>query len=227
MISIWQPYYCLCLQRVSPVGLTKTGGCFSLISSITTNYNGGRNDHLHVNTMVEVNNVSLKYILWALVLLLPCSLTTAATKTDTSKQRKKISNSRYTVGGIAAIIPGLGIGHAIQGRWMEGGWIFTASQLGAAAIIAYATTNCLDERGRDRNLGRCFEDGTKRAIGMTAYAIIFGFRIAEIVHVWKIDHDKYEIVAKPKEQTSTYSLLPYFHGDGITGVQLAVSLPIK
>lgn len=177
--------------------------------------------------MVEVNNVSLKHILWALVLLLQCSLTAAATKTDTNKQRKKMSNSRYTIGGIAAIIPGLGIGHAIQGRWMESGWIFTASQLGAATIVAYATTSCLNERDRDRNLGRCFEDGTKRVIGTTAYAITLGLRIAEIVHVWKIDHDKYEIVTKPKEQTTTYSLLPYFHGDGTTGVQLAVSLPIK
>ncbi len=36
---------------------------------------------------------------------------------------------RYTVGGLAAIWPGGGLGHLIQGRWRSSGWRFTVGEL--------------------------------------------------------------------------------------------------
>lgn len=42
---------------------------------------------------------------------------------------KTISNGRYLGGGFLSIFPGFGIGHAIQGRYMEKGWIFTVTEL--------------------------------------------------------------------------------------------------
>lgn len=38
---------------------------------------------------------------------------------------KSMSYGQYIGGGVASIIPGFGLGHAIQGRYMEWGWIFT------------------------------------------------------------------------------------------------------
>lgn len=42
----------------------------------------------------------------------------------------EISTVSYVVGGVLGTYPvGLGIGHAIQGRWSQKGWIFTAGEL--------------------------------------------------------------------------------------------------
>ena len=41
---------------------------------------------------------------------------------------KSLSKGQYTWGGVASIIPGFGLGHALQGRYMERGWIFTVSE---------------------------------------------------------------------------------------------------
>ena len=42
----------------------------------------------------------------------------------------EISQTRYIIGGILGTYPiGLGVGHAVQGRWSQMGWIFTAGEL--------------------------------------------------------------------------------------------------
>lgn len=43
--------------------------------------------------------------------------------------KQTITKGQYIGGGVAAIIPGFGIGHAIQGRYREKGWMFTAAEL--------------------------------------------------------------------------------------------------
>ena len=51
---------------------------------------------------------------------------------------KTISQGRYIGGGVASIFLGFGIGHAIQGRWKERGWIHTTTQ--SIALIAVVTS---------------------------------------------------------------------------------------
>ncbi len=53
--------------------------------------------------------------------------------------RGEISGARHVTGTVVAVVPGLGLGHAIQGRWKERGWIFTFGQLvtfGMATVAA-------------------------------------------------------------------------------------------
>ena len=66
----------------------------------------------------------------------PHALSVAGTSTygDTTET---MSNAKYIGGGVVSIIPGFGIGHAIQGRYSEKGWIFTTSELVLVASTYY------------------------------------------------------------------------------------------
>ena len=44
----------------------------------------------------------------------------------TYEDSKTISHGKYIGGGVASVLLGWGVGHAIQGRYSEKGWIFTA-----------------------------------------------------------------------------------------------------
>src|SRR5215813_5168447 len=46
----------------------------------------------------------------------------------------EITDGQKTGGGAAALFVGFGVGQAIQGRWLERGWIFTAGDLVATAL---------------------------------------------------------------------------------------------
>ena len=50
-------------------------------------------------------------------------------------ERGEISDGQKTGGGVAARVVGFGVGQAIQGRWLERGWIFTAGDLAATAMM--------------------------------------------------------------------------------------------
>jgi hypothetical protein len=38
--------------------------------------------------------------------------------------------------GIFAIIPGFGLGHVVQGRWAQDGWLYTAGEVGSLGVVA-------------------------------------------------------------------------------------------
>ena len=46
----------------------------------------------------------------------------------------EISDAQTIGGGIAAMFVGFGIGQAIEGRWLERGWMFTVVDVGAGAL---------------------------------------------------------------------------------------------
>ncbi|HEY8271909.1 MAG TPA: hypothetical protein VIG33_13545 [Pseudobdellovibrionaceae bacterium] len=89
----------------------------------------------------------------------------------------EISTSSYVIGGILGTYPlGLGIGHAIQGRYMDKGWIFTVGELGSLAVVMGGVGSCLDSIS---NSSRC--NGGAWFLGAMGYV---GFRIWEIIDVW-------------------------------------------
>ena len=90
----------------------------------------------------------------------------------------EISTTRYIIGGVIGTYPiGLGLGHAIQGRWSEQGYIYTWGQLGSLAAIVLGAGSCID--------GDNWEcTGAEQAlitIGVISYV---GLRLWEIVDVW-------------------------------------------
>lgn len=74
------------------------------------------------------------------------------------------------VGGIVASVAfGLGTGHAIQGRWMERGWIFTFGELAGLGLGAVASSESdIDAR-------------TVNVLGFVGLATFIGLHVWEIV----------------------------------------------
>lgn len=90
----------------------------------------------------------------------------------------EISNTSYVIGGILGTYPfGLGIGHAIQGRYLDKGWIFTVGELSSAVLIFASLGDCWDSSSE--RWGSCSGGGV--ALGLTGF---LAFRIWEIIDVW-------------------------------------------
>lgn len=54
--------------------------------------------------------------------------------------RGEISGDRHVIGVVVSVIPGLGLGHVVQQRWKERGWIFTLGEFAAFGFIAAAAS---------------------------------------------------------------------------------------
>ncbi len=94
-------------------------------------------------------------------------------------RKGEISEGRYVGGGLLGTVVGYGIGHAVQGRWSDKGWIFTVGELASVSVIVITATSCIaaDLEGRAR------EDRCMAALvgSLVAYT---GFRIWEIIDLW-------------------------------------------
>jgi hypothetical protein len=95
-------------------------------------------------------------------------------------QRGPISDGAHIGGGLVALFFGFGVGQAVQGRWGDTGWIFTAGEVGSGALMIYGMTqlfaNCFEydvEGNCDSNRGM-----TPLIVGALA---LTGFRIWEVV----------------------------------------------
>lgn len=93
---------------------------------------------------------------------------------------------------------GFGVGHAVQGRWGERGWIFTLGELGSVAAIVYGVTRICtgcDDRQNDDALTLVFG-------GLLAYA---GF------HIWSI---------------ADAAIGPARHNDRVRALKLRLGIPV-
>jgi hypothetical protein len=69
----------------------------------------------------------------------------------TPDEREIFSHHRFyndgqRIGGtVLAVMPGFGLGHVLQGRWLERGWLFTLSQIAGLVILSYGHDRALDE----------------------------------------------------------------------------------
>src|SRR4051812_33287284 len=52
-------------------------------------------------------------------------------------EQGEMRHGQYIAGGIVASVVGYGIGHTVEGRWREIGWVFTVGE--AAAEVAFMT----------------------------------------------------------------------------------------
>ena len=110
-----------------------------------------------------------------------------------------ISNAKYLGGVITAAIPGFGVGHAIQGRYMEKGWIFTALDL--LTVGGYFTSAFL-------TVGDAAEGKSiKKARGMTiAFALAMtGVRIWEVVDAFMLPSNYKVVKESPLQVTPLVS----------------------
>lgn len=133
-------------------------------------------------------------------------------------QRGEISTGRYIAGGVTGTILGFGIGQAIHGRYPERGWIFTAGELAASALILAGLVSCYGDRP--------YEDSCSGAGLITAGALGYiGFRVWELVDLWAAPPDEnnryYELLRlQRKSRASQFRVLPIFPS-GALGLGIA------
>jgi hypothetical protein len=138
-------------------------------------------------------------------------------------ERGEISTTRYVVGGIAGSIYGLGIGHAIEGRYLEKGWIFTAAEsLGAGLAVgglAMSLSNCSDPYLGLSFLQQCESNPSAIAMFSAGVAIVAGFRVWEIVDLWTTPleyNSEYRKVKARSEEGSAWMIAPFKDGAAVS-----------
>lgn len=110
-----------------------------------------------------------------------------------------ISDTRYIIGGILGTYPiGLGLGHAVQGRYMDRGWIFTVGELASLAVLISGLSSSLSDsfEGRESSSGN-----GALVLGLIGYV---GFRVFEIIDVWAtpIEHNRRYRAIKARQDTT-------------------------
>jgi hypothetical protein len=126
----------------------------------------------------------------------------------------EISTARYITGGILGTYPfGLGIGHAIQGRWSEDGQIFTFGELASVGVVIGGALSCLYKSGDEDWSCSSFEQ-TLIVLGALGF---IGLRIWEIVDVWAVPpshNSKFNKLKKyineSKQTKASLDLVPVF-----------------
>lgn len=101
-------------------------------------------------------------------------------------ERSDLSKPRYVVGGILESSYGFGIGHAVQGRWLEKGWVFTLGEVGAAAVVFYGFRELGQVPGcRKGELGiECGDPTFAYSLIAGGFLTYAGFRIWGAIDAW-------------------------------------------
>lgn len=152
------------------------------------------------------------YYLVFITVVLYTNLQTFAMENDSQEdnisqnsQQKTISNTTYIVGGIASLA-GFGIGHAIQGRYLENGWIFTLLDVGT--IVGFVSSYIIAFSSPD------IPPYLYVLVGATYLG--FGSRICQIINAWWLP-DHYKVVRNIELSPDLYTT---HNGDLALGLSL-------
>jgi hypothetical protein len=89
-----------------------------------------------------------------------------------------VPTGKYITGGVLASTVGLGIGHAVEGRYADKGWIFTATE---ATGIAMMVAGCSERKDRnDDGVKECNNNG----LVVAGAVVAIGFHVWEIIDAW-------------------------------------------
>jgi hypothetical protein len=90
-------------------------------------------------------------------------------------RRREIGPFAYVVGGLAATYPGFGLGHIIQGRYVQKGRLFMRGEIVGAALMLIDAFRALGSCGGDCSVGPLFYGGA---------ATFVVFKVWEVVDAW-------------------------------------------
>lgn len=146
----------------------------------------------------------------------PAKDSPSAALAESAEPFKTITRRRYIASGILSVAPGLG--HAIQGRWRERGWIFTA---GSAALIPGLM---LWEKIVKADL-LSFGDSESAGIAMIAGNMII-IMAWKAVYVWGIA-DTWNLPPHYKIADGGLRLQPFVFHSGTGGLLAGAALSYK
>ncbi len=101
-----------------------------------------------LHTLFFLSSLILTNIARSESAIAPSQSTTQLTDDDRRiLENGRIGGARRTFGAILAFYPGFGIGHAVEGRYLHRGWIFTLSEAGSLAIASSGVESCASIEG--------------------------------------------------------------------------------
>ena len=91
-----------------------------------------------------------------------------------------IGGVQYVLGGLSATFLGLGIGQAVEGRYLPLGLVFTVGELASVGLMAAGVVDCTTQALSYSNTQNC-SNTSAFTIGILAFV---GLRVWEIVDAW-------------------------------------------
>jgi hypothetical protein len=117
-------------------------------------------------------------------------------------QRGYISDEATVGGGVVALLFGWGIGHAIQGRWSQKGYIFTLGEGVSAGFMVWGMVGLL---------GDCFEGCSEQREDRYVLLMAGGAIAASVFRIWEI----YDAFAGPGQ-----------HNRRVTELRTRLGMPV-
>lgn len=105
----------------------------------------------------------------------------------------KVTRDGYVFGGLVGSIAGFGIGHAVQGRYTDMGWIFTAGE--GVGILTWLTLPWIIQLANN-GVNTVASEVTSK-VGM---AIFGGFRLWQVADLWVNARPERHVFADIKER---------------------------
>jgi hypothetical protein len=147
----------------------------------------------------------MKILILTILALFPTLICFADEGQPEPDNQPVISKGKYVTGGVLASTLGFGIGHAVQGRYLYKGLIFTATEL--TGLVLVANSGCSSSRHANArssfDKGDC-DDEKKVQAGL---ALWLGFHVWEIVDAWtgarvKSAEPKYSVMVVPTKDAT-------------------------
>lgn len=100
-------------------------------------------------------------------------------------EKTSVSTDSYYAGGVVGTLVGLGIGHAIQERYGQIGWVFTVGEVAGLGLIGGGIGWAIAKAPAGATY-IAWDDMPKGAFGLiiAGSALAAAFKIWEIVDVW-------------------------------------------
>ncbi|MCO4763756.1 MAG: hypothetical protein KC502_19745 [Myxococcales bacterium] len=104
--------------------------------------------------------------------------------------RGPISSGSYVLGGLLGTWMGFGIGHAVQGRYSDGGGIFTLGQVVGLGVGLTGMIRSIESRSCEFDVqGNAFcgsgrNEDMWTAIGVSGFVLYAAVRVWEIIDLW-------------------------------------------
>lgn len=111
--------------------------------------------------------------------------------------RTPVPTGKYITGGILGSAAGFGIGHAIQGRYGDKGWIFTATEATGLVVMSIGAGQCQKDKD-DGTITECTK--SQKSLMLTGFGVFLGFHIWEVLDVW--------LKARPVDEKVSAFLIP-------------------
>ena len=150
----------------------------------------------------------VKFLHLAVAVCIATSSLLAAPAKDTRSRKKTRAKTKpattevedmtpfqYVAGGALSVLPGFGLGHVVQGRWLNDyGWVFTAGQVVSLMGIANSLESCISTATVYHGTpppptyrsdpDHCDSDKQKRkkVLGISSSIAFVAFKIGEVAH---------------------------------------------